>query len=90
MSRLIALRMSTDKKMIHFSELGIVGVLINSKKYQWDKENCQTRTRTIIQFSEEKTNELIKTLYVFLVNGGKLQKTMEDLSLSMSGLDVSN
>ena len=30
--------------------------------------------------------ELIKTLYVFLANGGKLQKTMDDLSLSMSGL----
>ena len=28
---LISLRMSTDNKMIHFSELGIVGVLINSK-----------------------------------------------------------
>ena len=36
--------------------------------------------------SDEKTKELIKTLYVFLVNGGKLHKTMEDLSLSMSGL----
>ena len=40
----------------------------------------------LYNLSEAKTNELIKTLYVFLVNGGKLQKTMEDLSLSMSGL----
>jgi len=33
-----------------------------------------------------KQKELLKTLYVFLSNGGKLQQTMDDLSLSMSGL----
>ena len=28
----------------------------------------------------------MKTLYVFLSNGGKLEQTMGDLALSMSGL----
>jgi DNA-binding PucR family transcriptional regulator len=35
---------------------------------------------------DPKTIELLKTLYVFLLNGGKLEQTMNDLSLSMSGL----
>ncbi len=36
--------------------------------------------------SDLKTVELLKTLYIFLLNGGKLEQTMIDLALSMSGL----
>jgi DNA-binding PucR family transcriptional regulator len=36
--------------------------------------------------SDRKTVDLLKTLYIFLLNGGKLEQTMSDLSLSMSGL----
>ena len=82
----IALRVSTDKKMIYFSDLGIVGVLINSKNINGIKKMVKQVLGPLYNFSEPKTYELIKTLYVFLTNGGKLHKTMEDLSLSMSGL----
>ncbi|WP_338472325.1 XylR N-terminal domain-containing protein [Niallia sp. XMNu-256] len=83
---LISLRMSTDKKMIHFSELGIVGVLINSKNINGIKRMVKQELGPLYQSNDAKTKELIKTLYVFLKNGGKLHKTMEDLALSMSGL----
>ena len=36
--------------------------------------------------NDAKAIELIKTLYTFLLHGGKLEQTMSDLSLSMSGL----
>ena len=45
---LIALRMSTDKKMIHFSELGIVGVLINSKNINGIKKIVKQELGPII------------------------------------------
>ena len=83
---LISLRMSTDNKIIRFSELGIVGVLINSKNINGIKKIAKHELGPLYNGSDEKTKELIKTLYVFLTNGGKLHKTMEDLSLSMSGL----
>ena len=83
---LISLRMSTDNKIIRFSELGIVGVLINSKNINGIKKIAKHELGPLYNGSDEKTKELIKTLYVFLANGGKLHKTMEDLSLSMSGL----
>ena len=35
---------------------------------------------------EAKRDELLKTMYVFLLNGGNLQQSISDLSLSMSGL----
>jgi purine catabolism regulator len=83
---LIALRLSSDKKIIDFNDLGIVGVLINSKNVSGIKKIAKQELGPLYQVADSKKNELIKTLYVFLSNGGKLQQTMHDLSLSMSGL----
>jgi DNA-binding PucR family transcriptional regulator len=82
----ITLRMSTEKKIIHFKDLGIVGILINSKNVSGIKKIAKQELGPIYLLSEVKMKELLKTLYVFLANGGKLQQTMDDLSLSMSGL----
>lgn len=83
---LIALRMSTEKKIIYFKDLGIVGVLINSKNVSGIKKIAKQELGPLYKLSDAKQKELIKTLYVFLANGGKLQQTMDDLALSMSGL----
>jgi sugar diacid utilization regulator len=83
---LIALRMSTERKMIFFAELGIVGVLINSKNINGIKKIAKQELGPLYKLNDAKMLELMKTLYVFLKNGGKLHKTMEDLALSMSGL----
>ncbi|WML39143.1 V4R domain-containing protein [Neobacillus sp. OS1-2] len=83
---LIALRMATDKKIICFKELGIVGVLINSKNSSGIKKIAKQELGQLYKQKDIKQKELMKTLYVFLANGGKLQQTMDDLSLSMSGL----
>ncbi|MEH7744860.1 V4R domain-containing protein [Neobacillus drentensis] len=83
---LIALRMSTDKKINGFKDLGIVGVLINSKNVSGIKKIAKQELDPLYKLSNGKQKELLKTLYVFLSNGGKLQQTMDDLSLSMSGL----
>jgi PucR family transcriptional regulator, purine catabolism regulatory protein len=83
---LISLRMSTEKKIIHFKDLGIVGILINSKNVSGIKKIAKQELGPLYKLGEGKQKELLKTLYVFLSNGGKLQQTMDDLSLSMSGL----
>ncbi|TDL72493.1 PucR family transcriptional regulator [Rhodococcus qingshengii] len=82
----ISLRMSTEKKIIHFKDLGIVGILINSKNVSGIKKIAKQELGPLYKLGESKQKELMKTLYVFLSNGGKLQQTMDDLSLSMSGL----
>ena len=83
---LMALRMSADKKIIQFSDLGIVGVLINSQNINGIKKIARQELGSLFSLGDGKKKELLKTLYVFLSNGGKLQQTMDDLSLSMSGL----
>jgi PucR family transcriptional regulator, purine catabolism regulatory protein len=82
----ITLRMSTEKKIIHFNDLGIVGILINSKNVSGIKKIAKQELGPLYTIGDSKQKELMKTLYVFLTNGGKLQQTMDDLSLSMSGL----
>jgi hypothetical protein len=82
----IALRMSTAKKINLFSSLGVVGVLINSMNMSAIKTMAKQLLGPLYGNDDPKNQELIKTLYVFLLNGGKLEPTMKDLSLSMSGL----
>jgi sugar diacid utilization regulator len=82
----IALRLAVKKPIVPFQSLGIVGVLINSKNISGIKLIAEQELGPLYNMADPKILELLKTLYSFLLNGGKLEQTMSDLSLSMSGL----
>ncbi len=82
----IALRLAIKNKIVPFQTLGIVGVLINSKNKDGIKMIAEQELGPLYNTNDPKAIELIKTLYIYLFNGGKLEQTMSDLSLSMSGL----
>ncbi|MGE7762167.1 XylR N-terminal domain-containing protein [Peribacillus sp. NPDC097895] len=82
----IALRLTIKKKIVPFKTLGIVGVLINANNRNGIKMIAEQELGPLYNTKDPKTIELIKTLYTLLLNGGKLERTMSDLSLSMSGL----
>ncbi|MCH6269203.1 V4R domain-containing protein [Neobacillus citreus] len=82
----IAIRLAVKKKIVPFQSLGIVGVLINSKNISGIKMIAEQELGPLYRFEDPKMLELLKTLYSFLLNGGKLEQTMQDLTLSMSGL----
>lgn len=81
-----ALRFIFSNKIIFYDELGLISLLpkeidIESLRYMANKElGC------FGDFKDVKTQEMLKTLYVFLVNGGNLDKTKTMLNLSLSGL----
>lgn len=83
---IIALRLTIGKKIVSFSSIGIVGVLINSKNIDGIKMIAEQELGPLYNTGDAKMVELLKTLYFFLLNGGKLEQTMNDLALSMSGL----
>jgi sugar diacid utilization regulator/predicted hydrocarbon binding protein len=83
---MIALRLTFGKEIVPFKSLGIVGVLINSNNISGIKMIAEQELGPLYNTGDLKTVELLKTLYIFLVNGGKLEQTMNDLALSMSGL----
>jgi sugar diacid utilization regulator/predicted hydrocarbon binding protein len=82
----ISLRLTFGQNIVTFKSLGIVGILINSKNISGIKMIAEQELGPLYNTSDLKTVELLRTLYIFLLNGGKLEQTMSDLALSMSGL----
>lgn len=82
----IALRLNSEDNIVYFENASIIGSLINSKNMMTIRRKAQKELSPIFSLKEQKREELLKTIYVFLLNGGNLQQTISDLSLSMSGL----
>ncbi|MDR7077495.1 sugar diacid utilization regulator/predicted hydrocarbon binding protein [Neobacillus niacini] len=82
----VALRLNSTKKVVLFKSLGIVGILINSNNMNGIKLLANQELGPLLNKEDPKIVELMKTLYLFLLNGGKLEQTLSDLSISMSGL----
>lgn len=82
----IALRLMRKKTIAQFQSLGIIGVLINQQNIDSIKMIAKQELGSLYDVNNPKTLELLKTLYIFLVNRGNLEHTRRDLSLSMSGL----
>ncbi|RLL47023.1 PucR family transcriptional regulator [Oceanobacillus piezotolerans] len=80
----VAIGLANGADITYFKDLGILGVLINSKNKQAIKLLANEKLGPM--FAEKNSEELAKTLYLYLLNGGKLEKTMNDLALSMGGL----
>jgi sugar diacid utilization regulator/predicted hydrocarbon binding protein len=81
-----ALRMAyKGKRIVYFDSLGVVGALMNEYNENEVREMACSFLENI-QVNGQKDVDLIKTLYSFLLNGGNLEKTADDLSLSISGL----
>ena len=83
---LTAKRLVSKNKQIIFSDsLGVVGALINEHNENEVRIMAQSLLGNI-QMNCQKNLDLIQTLYSFLLNGGNLEKTADELSLSISGL----
>jgi PucR family transcriptional regulator, purine catabolism regulatory protein len=60
-------------------------VLINEKNEQEVKKMAKACLGNL-KLDDPKNIEFLRTLYIFLVNGGNLEQTAADLALSISGL----
>ncbi|WP_071395173.1 XylR N-terminal domain-containing protein [Bacillus tuaregi] len=76
---------SKDDQIIFYDNLGMVGTLINENNTKNVKEMALALLGNI-EMDCQKNVELIRTLYLFLINGGNLEKTADNLALSISGL----
>ncbi|WP_028782146.1 XylR N-terminal domain-containing protein [Thalassobacillus devorans] len=81
-------RMTTNKNnVIEFQTLGILGPLINSNNEEEVKRIAIYTLRPLCDdLDDDKKMETIKTLYMYLLNGGNLEQTATDMALSLSGL----
>jgi DNA-binding PucR family transcriptional regulator len=76
---------TSSNRIICFEELGVVGMLIHAQNKEPVKQKAKHLLGPLYEKKQDHA-ELIKTLYVFLENSGNLEKTMDELMLSMSGL----
>ena len=89
--RYTALRMATMKnKIMSFDSLGMVGPLINQNNEKEIRQIARNMLGSLIDKVDHKKLELLRTLYIFLANGGNLEQTASENALSLSGLKISN
>jgi PucR family transcriptional regulator, purine catabolism regulatory protein len=82
-----ALRMTTLKSRIMlFDSLGMVGPMINQNNEKEIGQIARNMLGSLFDNLDQKKLDLIKTLYIFLENGGNLEQTACDNALSLSGL----
>ncbi|MFS0574714.1 XylR N-terminal domain-containing protein [Sporosarcina sp. 179-K 3D1 HS] len=83
----LALKLGDRKEAImSFDDLGVMGILMNSLHKEAIEQKGRQLLSPIYENDDRKDSDLIQTMYIFLLNGGNLEKTMRELSLSMSGL----
>ena len=84
---LTALRMATmKKKIMSFDSLGMVGPLINQNNKEEIRQVARNMLGSLMDKVDHKKLELLRTLYIFLANGGNLEQTASENALSLSGL----
>ncbi|MCI1696525.1 XylR N-terminal domain-containing protein [Aneurinibacillus aneurinilyticus] len=83
-----ALHMTTERNdILSFESLGVVGMLINQNNEEAVKQMSRyTLGKLYDNPTCSKNKELLRTLYVYLENGGNLEQTSDELCLSVSGL----
>ncbi|KGM45457.1 XylR N-terminal domain-containing protein [Neobacillus niacini] len=82
-----AVRLSSrDEPITFFSDLGMLGILINDQNEQAIRKMIRDQLGVLYENLDKNKLEWIETLYHFLEQGGNLEQTAESLALSKSGL----
>lgn len=82
----LAQKFPNKRKITHYSDLGILGKFVSSLTTNQLHEIAKDMLHELYDFKDSRKNEMLYTLYRYLVNGQKLKETMADLTLSMGGL----
>lgn len=82
----MALNLIFTKNIAFYEELGVISLLPKDRDIEWVRHTAKKELGKLGDYEDVKTHELLKTLYVFLINGGNLDKTKNMLNLSLSGL----
>jgi predicted hydrocarbon binding protein len=80
-----AVSLPRNKSISYYSELGLLGDFLNNIDTETLKQTASTQLKDLL-IPEPKMQELLYTLYIYLINGKRLEKTMQALNLSMGGI----
>jgi purine catabolism regulator len=84
---LAAFQMANQQRQIFtFHDLGAVGILIQAGNESMINRYIENSLGKLMEYDKNRGAETIKTLYVYLSNGGNFEQTASELALSISGL----
>ncbi|RUS46228.1 V4R domain-containing protein [Cohnella sp. AR92] len=80
-----SLHLPRQQKIVAYDQLGLLGSLLQGADIQHLKATAKKELGNLLD-EDDKHRELLYTLYIYLIHGGKLEKTMQQLSLSIGGI----
>ncbi len=82
----IALKLLKTSSYVYYDDLGLIRNLIEALDVDKIQSIALSILEPLINNSTQKKQELLQTLYTYLKNDKKFEKTMQELSLSIGGL----
>ena len=82
----VAQRFPNQKLLTDYEDLGILGDIVKNMSHEQLHEMAKKTLKDLYHFNEPRKKELLYTLYVYLLNSQRLKETMDDLTLSIGGI----
>lgn len=73
-------------EIVHFNDLGILGILFEAKNFESMKDYCDRYLGTLIEYDNANKKELIHSLQVYLDNESVIQAAAEQLHVHYNTL----
>ncbi len=76
-----------NKKLItDYNDLGMFGEIVTNLTVEQLHNMAKKSLKDLYDFEDLRKKELLYTLYIFLLNGQRLKETMDELTLSIGGV----
>ncbi|OCS91555.1 V4R domain-containing protein [Caryophanon latum] len=82
----IAQNFENNEAITHYKELGILGDFVTNMSVEQIHQLSEKMLRGLYDYTNPRIHELLHTLYVYLLNNQRLKETMNQLSLSIGGI----
>ncbi|ARK29875.1 V4R domain-containing protein [Halalkalibacter krulwichiae] len=83
---LVAQRFPNQKLLTDYEDLGILGDIVMNMSIEQLHEMAQKTLKDLYDFNDPRKKELLYTLYIYLLNGQRLKETVNELTLSIGGI----
>ncbi|MGE7662513.1 V4R domain-containing protein [Peribacillus sp. NPDC097197] len=82
----VAQRFPNDKLLTDYEDLGMLGDIVKNMSMEHLHEMAKKTLKDLYNFDDPRKKELLHTLYVYLLNSQRLKETMDELTLSIGGI----
>ncbi|MFJ8238066.1 V4R domain-containing protein [Ureibacillus sp. NPDC094379] len=82
----IAQRFPNKKLLTDYEDLGLLGDIVKNMSIEQLHEMAKKTLKGLYDFDDPRKKELLYTLYVYLLNSQRLKETMDELTLSIGGV----